>query len=144
MPIRREEKSRMKELLMFLPNLGMLLVGLLRDARVSSYDKAILAGVLIYLVSPLDVIPDLIPFVGQVDDAYLVAISILRLMNRADRRVVLEHWKGDLDIKELVANIAQAASFFLPKPIKNALVGKVERLPSKSELHTPDPHLLQQ
>src|SRR4051812_18533642 len=83
---------------LFIPNLMKLLYALLRDPRVSQADKAIVAGVIIYVIVPIDVIPDFIPFIGQVDDAYLVAISLLRLLNRADRSVILDHWKGKPDI----------------------------------------------
>src|SRR5215468_6858464 len=124
---RREMRARMAEFLLFIPNLLRLLVSLLRDDRVSKMDKAILAGTIIYVVSPIDIIPDFIPFIGQVDDAYLLAISILRLLNRADRAVVLDHWRGNIDIKELVTNIASVAEYFLPKRIKNVLRGKIER-----------------
>jgi hypothetical protein len=40
---------------------------------------------------------------------------------------VLDHWRGSVDIKELVTNIAIVAEYFLPKKIKNVLRGKIER-----------------
>jgi uncharacterized membrane protein YkvA (DUF1232 family) len=122
----RQMRKKMRELLLFIPNLVGLLIGLLRDDRVSQADKAILAGVIMYVIIPLDIIPDFIPFIGQVDDAYLLAISILRLLNRADRKVVMDHWKGQPDIKELVDSIVRIAEFFLPKPVKNVLRGRIE------------------
>src|SRR6185503_19330200 len=123
---RKEKKAKMRELLLFIPNLMKLLYGLLRDPRVSSADKAILAGTIIYVIAPIDVIPDFIPFIGQIDDAYLVAISLLRLLNRAKRNVVLDHWKGGYDIKELVTSISRVAQFFLPKRLKKVLEGRIE------------------
>jgi uncharacterized membrane protein YkvA (DUF1232 family) len=126
MPEKRNMKRKMREMLLFIPNLMGLLIALLRDERVSHADKAILAGIVMYVIVPIDIIPDFIPFIGQVDDSYLLAISILRLLNRADRRVVMDHWKGQRDIKELVESIARIAEFFLPKPIKNVLRGRIE------------------
>jgi uncharacterized membrane protein YkvA (DUF1232 family) len=123
---RRALKARMKDYLLFIPNLLKLLLDLLRDSRVSSADKAIVAGTILYVISPIDVIPDFIPFIGLVDDAYLIAIAILRLLNRADHSVVTSLWKGSHDIKELVANISKVASFFLPDRIKNVLHGRIE------------------
>ena len=123
---RRKMKSLMRDLLLFIPNLMRLLFALLRDPRVSSADKAILAGTIIYVIAPIDVIPDFIPFIGQIDDSYLVAISLLRLLNRANRSVVLEHWKGGYDIKELVTSISRVAQFFLPKRLKKVLEGRIE------------------
>ncbi|MFY9609988.1 MAG: YkvA family protein [Blastocatellia bacterium] len=123
---RKEKRAKMRELLLFIPNLLGLLLGLLKDARVSKSDKAILAGIIMYVIVPLDIIPDFVPFIGQVDDAYLLAISILRLLNRADRRVVMDHWRGGTDIKELVDSVSKIAEFFLPARVKNVLRGKIE------------------
>ena len=123
---RRKMRSLMRDLLLFIPNLLRLLFALLRDPRVSSADKAILAGTIIYVIAPIDVIPDFIPFIGQIDDSYLVAISLLRLLNRASRTVVLDHWRGGYDIKELVTSISRVSAFFLPKRLKKVLEGRIE------------------
>ncbi|HWN99796.1 MAG TPA: DUF1232 domain-containing protein [Blastocatellia bacterium] len=123
---RKAKRAKMRELLLFIPNLLGLLLALLKDPRVSKSDKAILAGIIMYVIVPLDIIPDFVPFIGQVDDAYLLAISILRLLNRADRRVVMDHWRGGTDIKDLVDSISKIAEFFLPKRVKNVLRGKIE------------------
>src|SRR6478752_7734730 len=49
-----------------------LLGGLLTDRRVSSLDKLMVAGALAYIVMPIDLIPDFIPFIGEVDDVYIL------------------------------------------------------------------------
>jgi uncharacterized membrane protein YkvA (DUF1232 family) len=134
---RRKMKSLMRDLLLFIPNLLRLLFALLRDPRVSSADKAILAGTIIYVIAPIDVIPDFIPFVGQIDDSYLVAISLVRLLNRASRNVVLEHWKGGYDIKDLVTSISRVAAFFLPKRLKKVLEGRIEAPPRLTAVPEP-------
>jgi uncharacterized membrane protein YkvA (DUF1232 family) len=123
---RRKMKTILKELILFIPNLLRLLLDLLRDPRVSSADKAIVAGTIVYVISPIDVIPDFIPFIGLVDDAYLISIAVIRLLNRADRGIVMEHWRGIHDVKELVTNLSRAAAFFLPDRIKNVLHGRIE------------------
>jgi uncharacterized membrane protein YkvA (DUF1232 family) len=132
---RKEKKKKLRQLLLFVPNLMKLLYDLLKDPRVSQADKAILAGVIMYVIVPIDVIPDFVPFVGMVDDTYLIAISLLRLLNRADRQVVLDHWKGEVDIKQLVENISNITSYFLPKRMRNALHGRIE---VKGRLHVVD------
>lgn len=138
---RSRMKSLMRDAMLFVPNLVKLLFSLLRDSRVSSADKAILAGTILYVIAPIDILPDVIPFIGQIDDSYLVAIALIRLLNRADRAVVLEHWSGERDIKELVSSIARIAEYFLPRRMKNALRGRIEReanvtaLPAKSAVN---------
>jgi uncharacterized membrane protein YkvA (DUF1232 family) len=98
---------------------------LFKDSRVPTAEKAFLIGAIVYVISPLDLIPDLIPFIGEVDDLYLVSLTVLRLLNRTPAEVVREHWDGGGDIARLVGRMAQAASFILPKRIANVLLGKV-------------------
>ncbi len=45
------------------------------------------AGVLLYLVSPVDFIPDFIPFLGVLDDIVLVPLAIRWLLNKLPQRV---------------------------------------------------------
>ena len=134
-PKRKEKtqiKSRVKNLLMFLPNMVKLLGKLLADRRVPSAEKALFAAAIIYVFVPLDFIPDIFPFVGQVDDLYLVALVLLRLLNRTDERVVRENWAGGGDIVALANSAAGLAPMLLPKRVSRVLSEKVE-LPSASE-----------
>ncbi len=124
---RLEAKQRMKNLMLFFPNLVALCLRLLRDARVSKTEKALLAGAIVYAILPFDFIPDMIPFVGQVDDAYLISLTLLRLINRTDESVVREHWRGGGDIIELTASLAKIAPLILPKRIRRVLSARVER-----------------
>jgi uncharacterized membrane protein YkvA (DUF1232 family) len=135
---RLSARRKLIDLLFFIPNLMILLLAMLRDQRVNSADKAILAGVVIYVIAPIDIIPDFIPFIGQVDDSYLIAISILRLLNRAERSVIMDHWRGRHDIKSLVTNLSSLAEVFLPKKIKNVLRGRIERPPKPHLVIVPD------
>lgn len=126
-----ELKRRMKNLLMFLPNMLHLCGRLMTDRRVPRTEKLLLAGAIIYAVSPLDLIPDMIPFVGQIDDVYLIALTLLRLINRTDARVVREHWRGGGDIIELAGAVAELAPKLLPKRINRVLTSHVETGPGK-------------
>jgi uncharacterized membrane protein YkvA (DUF1232 family) len=54
-----------------LPSYLRLLGGLMFDGRVSLVDRLMVVGAFAYIVSPLDFIPDVIPFLGQVDDVFL-------------------------------------------------------------------------
>lgn len=121
-----EMKGRMKNFLMFLPNLVKLLGRLLKDARVPTADKALFLAALVYFIMPVDLIPDVFPFVGQIDDAYLIALTLLRLVNRTDDRVVRELWPGGGDIVGLANSIAGLAPMLLPKRVTRVLSSRVE------------------
>jgi len=84
------------------------------------------AGAIVYALMPLDFIPDMLPFIGQVDDAYLIALTLLRLMTVTDARVVREHWRGGGDVVELIGATALIAGRLLPKRIRRVLTSRVE------------------
>ncbi|HEX9928008.1 MAG TPA: YkvA family protein [Pyrinomonadaceae bacterium] len=119
-------KSRMKNLLMFLPNLAALCFRLLKDGRVPLAEKALFVAAIIYFISPLDFIPDVLPFIGQIDDLYLIALTLVRLVSRTDERILREHWTGGGDIIQLVDAVIALAPRFLPRRVNRVLTAKVE------------------
>jgi len=123
----RRKKSRgiIWETILFLPNLVRLLIRLTGDSRVPAAEKALLFGTIAYVVSPLDLLPDVIPFLGQVDDLYLVALVALRLLSRTDAAVLNGHWDGPGDLALMVDRIATAARYVLPKRISRVLLSRV-------------------
>lgn len=128
-----QARLRMKNLLMFIPNMVLLCARLMTDSRVPATEKALVAGAVIYAIIPLDLIPDMIPFVGQIDDAYLIAATLLRLVDRTDARVVRQHWKGGGDVVELIQAMAEMTAKLLPKRIRRVLTSRVEMAPDKTE-----------
>jgi uncharacterized membrane protein YkvA (DUF1232 family) len=126
---RRQARGFLREALMLIPNLLKLLYRLLKDSRVPLAEKALLVGTIVYVVSPLDFIPDVIPFIGEVDDLYLVALSLLRLLSRTSDNVLQEHWDGKSDLVGLVDKIARAAQYVLPKRVQRILLGRVDIAP---------------
>lgn len=124
-------RQRLKNLLLFIPNMVLLCARLLTDARVPGTERALLGGAIVYAIIPFDLIPDMIPFVGQVDDAYLIALTLLRLLERTDPKVVREHWSGGGDVVELVSAAALLAAKFLPKKIRRVLTARVDVAPGK-------------
>ncbi len=121
-----ELKSRMKNLLMFLPNMFILCAKLMVDSRVPRTERALFAGALIYAIIPFDFIPDMIPFVGQIDDLFLISLTILRLIDRTDDRVVREHWRGGGDIVALAESAATVAPLLIPRRISRVLLSRVK------------------
>jgi len=119
-------RSRMKNLLLFIPNLLVLSARLMVDPRVPATERVLVAGAILYALIPFDIIPDMLPFVGQIDDSYLIAITLLRLMTVTDPRVVREHWRGGGDVVELVGAMALVTRKLLPRKIRRVLTEQVE------------------
>ncbi len=131
---RSELKDRMRNLLMFLPNLVKLFGKLLTDKRVPSTEKFLVVGAIAYVIMPLDFIPDIIPFAGQVDDIYLVALTLTRLISRTDEKVLNEHWSGGGNLASLAESISNIAPMLLPKRVSRILSSKVELTPAAKSL----------
>lgn len=106
-----------------LPRFLRLMWGLITDARVSMVDKALVAGAIAYIVLPIDLIPDFIPFLGEVDDVYMLVIALRRLLQNAGRSVLLSHWTGDPEeLRQLnLKKVMMAAAFFLPRRVRRRL-----------------------
>ena len=85
------------ELATFLVDVGRLLWAVARDRRVPWPAKAVAAGTVAYVVSPVDLIPDFVPVLGQLDDVFLVARALRFLANSAGYDILREHWRGSDD-----------------------------------------------
>lgn len=79
------------ELVKQLPAYARLAWDLLRDPRVPASQKLILGGVAAYVLMPLDIIPDFIPGLGQVDDVAIVLLGLRWFIRSAPDDVVSEH-----------------------------------------------------
>jgi uncharacterized membrane protein YkvA (DUF1232 family) len=116
---KRTVMTTMKEL----PNFLRLLGGLLSDVRVTLTDKLLVAGAFAYILLPLDMVPDFIPFLGEVDDIFLLVMALQRLIANAGRAVLVDHWMGDpKDLSALnLERVLTAAAFFLPRRVRRRL-----------------------
>ncbi len=88
-------RSAARELATFLPNLVVLFRGLLGDPRVPRGSKALLWFAIVWVVSPIDLIPEFIPIAGPLDDAIVAALVLRHVVRRSGPEVVGDHWRGD-------------------------------------------------
>ncbi len=64
---------------------------LLLDSRVPVLPKLIIAAVIVYVVSPIDLIPDFIPIAGQIDDLGVLFFGIRFFIEMCPPDIVMEH-----------------------------------------------------
>jgi len=111
-----------------LPQYLRLLTGLVTDNRVAMMDKLLVLGAIAYIVMPIDLIPDFIPFFGEIDDVYILVLALQRMISNAGRVVLSDHWSGNpADLADInLRGALTAAAFFLPKRIRRRLrvIGK--------------------
>jgi uncharacterized membrane protein YkvA (DUF1232 family) len=116
-------QTSLKEYALLAPRLVKLLARLMRDPRVQPRSKAVLLVTVAYLASPIDVIPDMVPGVGQLDDIIIVAFALDHLLNRIPEELVKEHWEGDEDVLAVVRHVVEIAAGLVPAWIKRFLPG---------------------
>ena len=85
----------LKELAGFLPACVTLARRLRADPRVPFKAKAavVLAG--LWVLSPIDLLPEFLPIIGPLDDVVVVALALRYAARRVPREVLLEAWPGE-------------------------------------------------
>jgi uncharacterized membrane protein YkvA (DUF1232 family) len=66
----------------------------------------VLWGAAIWLVSPIDLIPEFLPVVGPLDDLVIAALALRFVLRRVGDGVVREHRRGDPRSLELLLRFA--------------------------------------
>jgi len=75
-----------------LPKMVKLIYRLFKDSRTPFHLKIILVLAVVYVLSPIDLIPDLlIPILGQVDDLIIVIAALRYFMRKCPPELVAEH-----------------------------------------------------
>jgi uncharacterized membrane protein YkvA (DUF1232 family) len=105
----------LKDLAGFLPA-GVTLARRLRaDPRVPWQAKAavVLAG--LWVLSPVDLLPEFLPVIGPLDDVVVVALALRYAARRVPREVLLEAWPGEPRLLERLLGTPAPATH-LPEP----------------------------
>lgn len=108
---------------MLLPNLLKLLARVMRDPRVPRRTKLVVGAALGYLASPVDLVPEVIPVAGLVDDLLIASLAINHLVTVAGEDILLEHWDGPRDLLDLVRSVLDLASDLVPSPVRRIFRG---------------------
>jgi len=89
--------------LLLLPDLAILLARLLRDPRVPRGGKLIALLGIGYVLSPLDLLPEpIFGPIGLIDDLFVVAATLSRILNYVHPDVVRSHWSGQGDALDAI------------------------------------------
>ena len=87
--------------------MALLLYYALDSPTISTVDKAIIYGALGYFICPIDIVPDILPFIGLTDDIAVLAWAFSRVksnvndMTREKAKTKLKIWFGDYDESEI-------------------------------------------
>ncbi len=115
-------RPAVQEAALALPNMLKLIYRLLRDERIPNGTKFFAGGKAVYLVSPIDLLPEaILGPLGKVDDLILAAYTLDRLLKVAGPSVVAEHWDGSREVGELIETILDITAHLVPRPVRTLL-----------------------
>lgn len=76
------------------PDLVTLVRGVREDPATPGRSRLALGALLLYLRSPIDLLPDLLPGIGTVDDLILAGVVLRRQARRVGTDALRAHWPG--------------------------------------------------
>jgi len=118
---KREIPDRQLEYLLAAPDLFVLLSRLALDNRVPARTRAKVATGVVYLLSPVDLVPDFLGPVGFLDDVVVAAwiiYTICEELNALDPSILEEHWEGEEDVLQRVTDIVARAEDVLGQGLR--------------------------
>jgi uncharacterized membrane protein YkvA (DUF1232 family) len=83
-----------REIARLVPDVVRLVKRLATDQGVPRATRWWLSGLLVYLIIPIDLVPDFIPVVGYLDDAIIVAIALRFAVKHAGMEALERNWPG--------------------------------------------------
>jgi uncharacterized membrane protein YkvA (DUF1232 family) len=99
---------------------GRLILELATDGRVPWTRKVVLGLAAAYIVSPIDLLPDRVPFVGRVDDVMVTILALDVFLEGVPRELMLEKlYALGIDGRELERDL-ESVRRLLPGPIRSA------------------------
>ncbi len=116
------EGTGVRDLLLLLPDMFILLVRLARDDRVPMGSKMIAMLGVAYVLSPIELMPEIIlgP-IGLIDDMVVVAAALSRVINRVHPDIVNSHWSGQGDALEAIRKVTAWSEKTLGKVVTGVL-----------------------
>jgi len=115
-------RAGVRDLLLFLPDLIVLLLRLAQDPRVPAGSKALAIFGVGYALSPIDLLPEIFfgPL-GFVDDLLVVAAAVSRIVNHVHPDLVRSHWPGHGDVLDVVHRVTQWSETVIGKTVTRFL-----------------------
>lgn len=84
-----------KDLAGFIPACATTFRRLRKDPRVPRRAKLAVVAAAVWVISPIDLIPEFLPVIGPLDDVVVVALALRYAARRVPRSVLFEAWPGE-------------------------------------------------
>ena len=109
------------------------LTDLAEDKKIPLQNRLVLGGLVLYLLTPIDIVPDFIPILGWLDDVFVFLIILDYVFNSADTDLILEHYPWNKKNFKKIKTYAQRLSFLVPPSVKGFLFRHAYKLAVDSE-----------
>jgi uncharacterized membrane protein YkvA (DUF1232 family) len=103
---RHPDTVTMRDAVRLLPDLLRLIRRLAADPTVPTGVRVRLGLLIVYLASPIDLVPDFIPVLGYADDAIIIALVLRSVTKSAGPDALRRHWPGTPDGLQLIQQLA--------------------------------------
>jgi uncharacterized membrane protein YkvA (DUF1232 family) len=91
------------------------------DNRIPIQNRIVIGGLLAYLLTPIDIVPDFIPILGWLDDAFVTLIILDYIFNSADSELILQHYPWNKKHFEKMKIYTERLSWLVPYRLKRIL-----------------------
>ena len=98
------------------------------DERIPLQNRVVLGGLLLYILTPIDLIPDFIPILGWLDDAFVTLVILDYVFNSADSEIILQHYPWNKSGFRSVKTYVDRLSWLVPPRVKNILFRHARKL----------------
>jgi uncharacterized membrane protein YkvA (DUF1232 family) len=101
----RPRDVSVRELLSVIPDVLRLLRSLIGDGSVPADVRIVLVGLIAWIVSPIDLIPEFIPGLGPLDDVVVAIVAMRYVRRRVGLEALRDRWVGSEDGFALLARV---------------------------------------
>jgi uncharacterized membrane protein YkvA (DUF1232 family) len=92
---RRLQPGLLKDLAAFLPACVTVARRLRKDPRVPRRAKLVVGFAALWVLSPIDLIPEFLPVIGPLDDVVVVVLALRYAARRIPRDILFEAWPAE-------------------------------------------------
>ena len=117
----RTRPELLKEAALAVPQMLLLLTRLLRDRDIPPTRKVLAGAAMAYVVSPYDLFPDGIPFIGRIDDIVVLAAAVHSLMRAVPEERLDAYWEGSQDSLDIVSGLVEWGADLVPGPLRRLI-----------------------
>lgn len=126
--IENHPKSKYLNYVIAAPDFFYLFCRLMGDTRIPMKQKITVGTVIVYFITPLDILPEgLFPGVGLADDVFLAVFTLNELMNSVDPKIIRELWPGDENVINLIKQLLDGADSVFGRRMIGKIVGLLKK-----------------